>query len=70
MPKVVIIYLTYNTPASAHDIPECLRSLEAIDYPKDRAKIIFVENQSKHGKSRTMIETDWFPKAGVTLPEM
>lgn len=70
MPKVAIIYLTYNTPASVHDIPECLRSLEAVDYPKDCTKIIFVENQSKHGESRTMIEADWFPKAGVTLPEM
>ncbi len=70
MPKVAIIYLTYNTQASTQDIPACLRSLENMDYPKDRVRIIFVENQSKHGQSRPMIERDWFPKAGVTLPEM
>ena len=70
MPKVAIIYLTYNTAASAHDIPACLRSLEGMEYAKDRARIIFVENQSTHGQSRPMIERDWFPKAGVTLPEM
>ena len=70
MPKIAIIYLTYNTAASTHDIPECLRSLEAMDYPMDRVKIIFVENQSRHGQSRPMIEKDWFPKAGLTLPAM
>lgn len=69
-PKVAIIYLTYNTAASAHDIPACLRSLEAMEYPKESVKIIFVENQSKHGQSRPMIEQEWFPKAGSTLPAM
>lgn len=70
MPKVAIIYLTYNTAASAHDIPACLRSLEAMDYPKECVKMFFVENQSKHGQSRPMIEKDWFPKAGSALPMM
>ena len=70
MPKIAIIYLTYNTAASAHDIPDCLRSLEAMDYPKEQVKIIFVENPSSHGRSRPMIEADWFPKAGTTMPAM
>lgn len=69
-PRIAIIYLTYNTAASEHDIPECLRTLEKMDYPKDRVKIIFVENQSSYGKSRPMIERDWFPKAGSVLPSM
>jgi GT2 family glycosyltransferase len=70
MPKIAIIYLTYNTKDSAEDIPECLRSIEVAEYPKDRMMIVFVENKSKHGQSRSMIERDWFPKAGVTMPEM
>lgn len=69
-PKVAVVYLTYNTPASEHDIDACLQSLETVQYPKDAWRIIFVENQSKHGQSRPMIERDWFPKVGTTLPEM
>lgn len=69
-PKVALVYLTYNTKDSAIDIPECLKSIEAMDYPKDRVRMIFVENPSVHGRSRPMIEENWYPKAGVTLPEM
>lgn len=69
-PKVAVIYLTYNTPASAVDIPDCFKTLEQVDYPKDRWHIVIVENPSKHGQSYPMIERDWKPKCGTTLPEM
>lgn len=69
-PKVAVLYLTYNTPASATDIPDCFRSLEQVDYPKDRWRIIVVENPSKHGKSYPFIMSDWMPKMGQTLPEI
>ncbi|MEK7105181.1 MAG: glycosyltransferase family 2 protein [Patescibacteria group bacterium] len=69
-PKVAVIYLTYNTAASAVDIPDCLRTLEQVDYPLDRWRVVIVENPSKHGASHPMIERDWKPKAGKTLPDM
>src|SRR3989338_4944949 len=69
-PKVALIYLSYNTPSSEEDIGRCFRSLEVVDYPKDRWRIIIVENPSKHGASIPFIQRDWMPKAGITLPEM
>lgn len=69
-PKVGIIYLTYNTKNSAVEIPRCLASLEKMRYPLDRVELICVENQSTHGKSWPMIERDWLPKAGKTLPRI
>lgn len=69
-PKVGIIYLTYNTKSSAEEIPRCFRSLEAVRYPLDRLELICVENKSTNGASWPMIEKDWMPKVGSTLPRI
>lgn len=69
-PNVALIYLSYNTPSSEEDIGRCFRSLEQVDYPKDRWRIIIVENPSSNGASIPFIRRDWMPKAGVTLPEI
>lgn len=68
LPKVAIVYLTYHTKESEIDIPRCFRSLEAVTYPIDRLELICVENPSAHGASWPMIERDWSPKGGTTLP--
>ncbi len=70
LPKIAVIYLSYYTPASPTDIGACFRSLEQVDYPQDRWRIIVVENPSKHGASIPFLTSDWLPKAGKTLPEM
>ena len=67
-PKVAIIYLTYHTKESAIDIPRCLATIEAANYPKDRLEVICVENPSPHGASWPLIERDWVPKSGTSFP--
>lgn len=69
-PKVAVIYLSYYTPSSPGDIARCFASLEQVDYPQDRWRIIDVENPSKHGSSQPILKADWLPKAGKTLPEI
>jgi GT2 family glycosyltransferase len=69
-PKIGIIYLTYNTKNSAEEIPRCFRSLQKMSYPLDRVELICVENQSPHGASWPMIERDWLPEVGKTLPNI
>jgi len=69
-PKVAVIYLSYFGAASEKDIGLCFASLEKVDYPLDKWKLIIVENPSPHGASIPFIERDWLPKAGKTLPEI
>jgi GT2 family glycosyltransferase len=64
LPRVALVYLTYNTPDSAVEIPRCFESLTHINYPLDRVEIICVENPSRHGASWPMIERDWVPRGG------
>lgn len=69
-PKVAVIYLSYYRPTSPMDIGRCFASLEQVDYPQDRWRIIDVENPSRHGSSQPLLKADWLPKAGKTLPEI
>lgn len=70
MPKVAIIYLTYNGKDSYTDITRCFRSIERLDYPRDAMEVICVENPSPHGASWPFIERDWMPRAGTTFPRL
>jgi len=46
MPKVAIVYLSYN---GKHYLDEVFFALRALDYPKDRLELIFVDNASQDG---------------------
>lgn len=46
MPKIAVIYLSYNGKSY---LPEILAALRALDYPKDRIEFIFVDNASQDG---------------------
>lgn len=63
LPKVAIIYLTYNGKDSYTDITRCLKTLQAIEYPREQVEIICVENPSSHGASWPFIEKEWMPPA-------
>ena len=68
LPKVAIVYLTYNTKDSIVDIPRCFESMTKLTYPMDRLEVICVENPSAHGASWPFIEEDWKPRGGKDFP--
>lgn len=70
VPKVGLIYLTYNGKDSYTDVTRCFKSLEQLNYHLDRVKIYCVENPSAHGASWPFIEQEWSPKSGQNFPEI
>ncbi len=70
LPKVAIIYLTYNGKDSYRDITRCLTSIATLDYPMDRFEVICVENPSAHGTSWSFIEKEWLPRVGKDFPQL
>ena len=68
VPKVGIIYPTYNGKDSHTDIMRCFKSLEQLNYPLDRVIIYCVENPSAHGASWPFIEAEWSQKSGQSFP--
>ncbi len=70
LPKVAIIYLTYNGKDSYRDITRCLQSIEKITYPLDQVELICVENPSPHGASWPFIGSEWGPKSGNQFPHL
>jgi len=69
-PKVAIIYLTYNGKESYTDITRCFKSIQNLDYPRDRFEVICVENPSAHGASWPFIEKEWMPLVGTSFPQI
>ncbi len=64
--KVAIIYLSYNSRPFLDGV---VGSLERQTYPKDRMKIVIVDNPGRDD-SKELIEKKVLPKAGDTLPEI
>lgn len=65
-PLVAIVYLSYNaTPY----LQEVFASLESLRYPKDRLRLIVVDNASSDG-SAECIRKEYLPKSQGTLPQM
>lgn len=61
LPKVAIIYLSYN---SKKYLDEVFLSLDKLDYPRDRLEIIFVDNVSTDGTREYLSGVDgitYFP---------
>ncbi len=59
-PRVAIIVLTYNGLA---DTLACLASLERLDYPRERYRVVVVDNASQDGTPATVREA--YPQVGV-----
>jgi GT2 family glycosyltransferase len=70
MPKVGIIYLTFPTKNWERDIDRFMRSLELLNYPKDRVELICVESKGNRPSVREWFEKTWMPKSGDTLPRI
>lgn len=66
MPKVAIIYLLYN---GRQYLADCFRSLEGMDYPREDAAIIVVDNASTDD-GLAFLKTEIMPKAGTTIPKV
>ncbi len=61
MPKVAIVYLSYN---GKRYLDEVLSALRALNYPKDRLELIFVDNASHDGSQeylKTIEGITFFP---------
>lgn len=70
LPRVAIIYLTYNGKDSYTDITRCFKTLQQLDYPREQMEIICVENPSSYGASWPFIEKEWMPLAGTSFPKL
>ncbi len=55
LPKVAIIYLSYN---GKKYLKEVFSALDNLDYPKDRLEIIVVDNDSKDGSQEVLRKMD------------
>ncbi|NQV12022.1 glycosyltransferase family 2 protein [Candidatus Uhrbacteria bacterium] len=68
-PKIAVQVVTFWSPDGKKDIERCLKSLERLQYPKDRWAIIIVDNRSPHGSAAEYLQEHWLHKAGDSLPE-
>jgi hypothetical protein len=64
MPKVAIVYLSYNTRPYLDAVADSIRTL---NYPKDRLTWVIVDNDSPD-KSAEMIREKILPESGRSLP--
>jgi len=68
MPRVGIIYLTFPTKHWERDIDRFMRSLEHLNYPKDRVDLICVEPERTSPRVKDWFDQVWMPKSGISLP--
>lgn len=66
MPKVAILYLLYN---GRQYIADCFSSLESLNYPKEQAEIIVVDNKSTDG-GLEFFKSEILPKSERELPKI
>lgn len=66
MPKVAIIYLLYN---GREYLADCFRSLEGVDYPREDAEVIVVDNASNDG-GVAFLRSEIRPRSGKELPKI
>lgn len=66
LPRVAIIYLSYNSRPYLDDV---VLSLEHLNYPKDRLDFIIVDNASPDNSAALIRETV-LPKSGQSLPKI
>ncbi len=66
LPKVAIIYLSYN---SRPYLDEVVLSLERLTYPKDRLEFVIVDNASPDASAQ-MIREQVLPKSCKELPQV
>lgn len=64
LPKVAIVYLSYN---SRPYLEQVFLSLERLDYPKDKLEIIAVDNASPDGSAEELRNREWITL--FALPE-
>ncbi len=69
-PLVAIQVIAYWRPDAHDDLEACRRSIEALDYPKDRLRVVMVDNPSPHGSALPYLQEVWMPRAGKELPEI
>lgn len=70
MPFVVVQLISYWSSEGEQDLEELLASLQRVDYPQNRWRILVIDNPSATGRAASYLKTRWLPQAGVTLPEI
>jgi len=67
-PKVVIIYLSFNSEVYLDDV---ISSLERISYPKEKIEFVIVDNpHPQHGSSVRALQEKFLPLSGVSIPHV
>jgi len=73
VPRLAVQILAYKHPGAEgveEELDACLRSLEGVDYPKERWCIIILDNRSPDGSLYEFLEREWLPRSGKTLPAL
>ncbi|HJN84697.1 MAG TPA: glycosyltransferase family 2 protein, partial [Patescibacteria group bacterium] len=70
LPKIAVQLVTFWSEAGQKDIERCLKSLERLQYPKDRWSLVIIDNPSPHGTAADYIQRNWLHKVGKSLPEL
>jgi GT2 family glycosyltransferase len=68
--RVAVIILTYRNQEALRDLARFLPPLEAVDFSKERWEIIVVDNPAPLGNCREVLERDWAPRSGRSLPRL
>ena len=69
-PLVAIQVIAYWSEAAAKDLDKCMASIAAQTYPRERLRVVVVDNPSPHGTARAQFEEKWLPKSGNEMPEI
>lgn len=69
-PKVGILYLTFPTAKWERDIPNAMKSLQQMTYPKDRVELICIESNSNRESVWPWFENEWMPESEKSLPRI
>lgn len=70
MPKVAFQVVSYWSKEGEQDLEALRCSLEAVDYPHDRWRIVVIDNPSPHGRALEYLKREWLSRSGTTLPEV
>ncbi|MFO0764575.1 MAG: glycosyltransferase family 2 protein [Patescibacteria group bacterium] len=69
-PRIGILYLTFPMAKWERDIPNAMKSLQAMTYPKDRVELICIESKGGREPVWPWFEKEWMPESGKSLPRI
>lgn len=69
-PKIGILYLTFPMAKWERDIPNAMKSLQKMTYPKEKVELICIESQGNREPVWPWFEREWMPESEKSLPRI